>query len=783
VLILEKMRKILFILLVLPLFSISQNLQYATVSGIVIDVKDNKPLPNSNIFLSDKNCTSANDGSFFMNGIAPGSYILKVSYVGYQKFEKKIELKEGQKLFFKIFLKDTSFTSKEVQIKAQKEKALLEQPNRITVIKAKEIQLLPAQSINEIIDYSPGISMSNTTGIFSSKAIVTMRGVPANDQSRTLVLLDGIPLNKSDEGSVNWNMINKDNIAEIKIIKGPGPAKYGSGAMGGVIEMTSKKPVSPFQGDMSLSYGTFNTASSILNLSGVKKYTGKISDFYWGLSGFVRKSDGYITEPAVFYTPDDTNLVPVLLKELNTSLKTGCDFKNNQNAELQLSFFDDMRGNGFKVFDYYGAFSEHRTYKSVFKYSGSKGFFKWKANAFLLTENYHRIYEYMNEMEYKLYEANSTRQDKGGNFELTFYKLKNHDITAGSDYKGGSVDGTDTYFTSTDIIHNAAKMDNYAVYIQDEMVSKNKKIRLNAGLRYDIARFHDGLFTIDDPSYTMIFYNEFDSTSMQAKSWSALCPRLSAQYQFSSTTRIYFSAAKGFRAPVLDDMCRTGKKHGGFIVANPELKPELIYSYEAGADFNISKKCSANISGYYSIGKDFVYYTSTGDTVNMGYKLSPVLKKQNVGKVEIYGVESELKYELSDSLTFFVNFSFTHAQIISDNITDSKVDSNLTGKYLTDIPNPKAGAGITWRNKIITTSVICKYIGKSWINDWNVGDEYLLTDKYPDYFIFNIRFEKNIVNHFNVSLSVENVLNKKYIDSNLEQCPGRFITGSVKYSF
>jgi len=62
-----------------------------------------------------------------------------------------------------------------------------------------------------------------------------------------LVLLDGIPLNKSDEGSVNWNMINKDDIDQIKIIKGPGPAKYGSGAMGGVIELTSKKPVKQFQ--------------------------------------------------------------------------------------------------------------------------------------------------------------------------------------------------------------------------------------------------------------------------------------------------------------------------------------------------------------------------------------------------------------------------------------------------------------------------------------------------------------------------------------------------------
>ena len=779
------MRKIFIIFFLFPFFCISQNSQYSSVSGIILNASDNKPLPNANIFLSEKNinCISGSDGNFSLNKIAAGIYILNVTYLGYQKFEKKIELKPGQNLYLKISLKDTSITSKEIQIRAHIDKSLLEQSNRISIIKAAEIQSLPAQSMNEVIDYSPGISMSNTTGIFSSKAIITMRGLPSNDQSRTLVLLDGIPLNISDEGSVNWNMINKDDIAQINIIKGPGPAKYGGGAMGGVIEMTSKKPVNRFHGNISLDYGTYNTATASMNFSGLNKCKEKINDFYWGLSAFGRRSDGYITEPAIFYTPDDTNLVAVFLKEINTSVKAGCDFKNNQNAELQLSFFDDMRGSGFKVFDQYGAFQTHRTYKGIFKYSGSKGYFKWKTNIYFLAEDYHRIYEYMREMYYTLYEANSTRQDVGGNIELSFYKFKKHDISLGVDYKLGSVDGTDTYYTSSDIVHNAGKMDNYAVYIQDEFVSENKKFRLNAGLRFDIARFHNGAFSIEYPSYTMIFYQDFDTTSMKAKSWNALCPRLSAQYRFSENTRIYFSAAEGFRAPILDDMCRSGKKHNGFVAANPELKPELIYSYESGIDFNITKKCTADISLYYSIGRDFMYYTSNGDTVNLGYKLSPVMQKQNVGKVEIYGIESEVKYELNDNFSVFVNYSFTHAQILTDNITNSKIDSNLSGKYLTDIPIHKAGAGITWKNKIISTSIMWKYIGRAWINDWNVDDEYLLINKYPDYSIFNIRFEKNIIKHLIVSLSVENIFDKKYIDSNLEQCPGRLITGSVKYNF
>ena len=107
-----------------------------------------------------------------------------------------------------------------------------------------------------------------------------MRGLPANDQSRTLVMLDGVPLNKSDEGSVNWNMINKNNIEQINIIKGPGSAKHGSGAMGGVIELISKKPTKKLEGNVLVDYGTYNTLSSNIDLAGVKKFkkTKNLSD-------------------------------------------------------------------------------------------------------------------------------------------------------------------------------------------------------------------------------------------------------------------------------------------------------------------------------------------------------------------------------------------------------------------------------------------------------------------------------------------------------------------------
>ncbi|MEI6767152.1 MAG: TonB-dependent receptor [Bacteroidota bacterium] len=764
----------------------SQTSQSAEISGNITDASGKRALVNANIVLSEKNLGTLSDGkgNYLLNDIPPGAYTLNVSFVGYRTYRKKIELKKNERMHLNIYLKDTVISSGEVQIVGEKNRDLTELSNRVNIIKCTTIESAPVQNIHELLDYTPGVNLSNPGGIFSSKAVVTLRGLPASDQSRTLVVMDGVPLNKSDEGSVNWNMINKNSIEKVVVIKGPGPAKYGSGAMGGVIELFTKKPAKKLDGSVAVSYGTYNTMSSSLNLQGIIKPDTIKKKYYWGINASARKSDGYISEPIQFLTAADSILAPVFLKEINTGLKAGCDIGKNQNIELQFGFFDDMRGNGVKIYDNYGAWQQHLTYKGLIKYSGHARYFKWNSIVYGLKEKYFRMYEYLKDGDYMLYQADSKRSDMGGDFSLSCMKFSSHEITAGASCRFGSVDGTDTYYTSTDVITNKAAMDEYSFYVQDEMRFMHEKLTVNAGLRYDVAKFHNGLFTIDKPSYSIIFYKEFENLNMADKFWDELCPRFSAGYQLSETARVYASVAKGFRAPILDDMCRTGKKKGGFKVANPDLGPEKLITYECGADAGLMKGLTAGISVFYNTGLDFMYYVSNGDTVNMGYKLAPVVQKENIGKVEIYGTELEFMYTLKENISVFANYSFTHAQIIEHRVNNPLVDSSLTGKFLTDIPNHKVSAGFTWRNKVVNASLLYKYIGRVWINDLNrVPLDYFQTNRYPDYGIFSISLEKRLFKMLSLNLNVENIFNKIYFDSELQQCPGRFITGGIKFIF
>ena len=65
----------------------------------------------------------------------------------------------------------------------------------------------------------------------------------------------------------------------------------------------------------------------------------------------------------------------------------------------------------------------------------------------------------------------------------------------------------------------------------------------------------------------------------------------------------------------------------------------------------------------------------------------------------------------------------------------------------------------------------------------SIDEEYLKTDKYPDYTTINIRFEKRFIKRMTVSLSIENIFNKIYVTNDAQTSPGRMIIGSIKYVF
>jgi len=746
------------------------------ITGKIINAGTGHSIPGANIKISESiGGVSDKIGEFRICGLPADSIVLSVSFVGFESIQRKFDLKSLKNQTAVISLIPVAILMDELVVTATRtENAILNVPARVNMVSLKMLQSSPSQSIDEVLKFVPGINYSRPFGIFSTKATISMRGMSGKEQSRALVLLDGVPLNKSDGGTVDWNMVDMNSVQKIEITKGAGSALYGGNAMGGIINIITSQPTQKFAAKASLEYGTFNTMGGKLNLGGKLKQINPGNSFYWLASTFYKQSDGYITQPESEVRANPY-IVKSNMKEVGGIVKTGYSIGDKHSIEATIKYYNDHRGTGEKVHQPDGNVTDHDTYGMTLNYKGSVEKLKLNSSLYFLTEDYKKVNEYMKD-DYTWYNVLSVRSDYGWITTLTGSAGKHHVITGGFDFKNGGVDAYDKYYTSTDIVYNQGKMNTYALFSQDEIALLDDKIRIVAGLRFDMATYYDGSFRIENPSLETEFMKAYLAPAMPVQHWKALSPRLSVQYKWNNSGRIYAVYSRGFRASTLDDLCRSGRIKGGFKIANPSIKPEFLSNYEAGIDFSPTGKIHLSGSLYYSRGKDFQYYVSNGQTIDMGFGDRPIFIRDNISDVQIYGAEAEVKYDVLPSLSFFANYAYTHVTILHYSRIAENDTIDLTGKFLTDIPEHIFSAGANFTQRFVNASLFIRYTSPMWINDQNSIDEVVLTDRYAAFSTIDLRLWKQFKSRYRLTLNIQNILDVKYYDSKDAVCPGRFIT-------
>lgn len=658
---------------------------------------------------------------------------------------------------------------KEVVITATLTKRKLEDiPAQVAVIKAKEIQEFPANTIDDLLKTVANVYVNRSWGIFSKNASVTMRGLESS--ARTLVLIDGVPKNKIAGGSVNWHSINPDDVERIEIIKGPASSLYGNNAMGGVINVITKKPTEKLEGLAKVFYGTYNSRGESMILSGsqVKNEKG----FYWNINDFYRQGDGYIFEVPEYLDPTD---VKTALKEYGGGVKTGYRFNKLNSIELVYDYYNENRGSGRKIFLKDGSFESYLTNQIKTIYEGKLGSANIKAIAYSTMENYHGQKESMNDYsEYKLLDSYADRSDKGiwATYPNTFFR-KNY-ITVGAELKMGEMDGSEIYRTSPDQILFHSKMDIAGFFIQDEVDFLNDKFKLIAGFRYDIVHFFDGYQNIIDPTKATGFTEGFLET-FKANTWNALSPKIALQYSLKQDAKLYVSVSEGYMPPTLKDLSQSGKITKGFRLANPDLKPETLINYELGYNRTIGTKVLVNSAIYYTVGRDFNYMIATGDSIDTGgSSLKPVLYTDNVAKIGILGGELSVSYVLNKNLSFNTSYSYNDSKIIDFKVSQVNPDKDLTNKKMVETSPHLFYAGLTYRNTYFTTNINGNYVGKQWYDDEN-------TVVIDDYFVANIKLSRYFHHHYNIYIDIQNLFDNAFVDRKGQLSPGRFIMAGFQY--
>lgn len=167
----------------------------------------------------------------------------------------------------------------------------------LTVIGADEIARSGAQSLTEILQRHAGLEITMNGGPGATSGIF-MRGA---NPGQTLLLINGLRVSSSTVGAPAPEAVPVDQIERIEILRGPASSLYGSDAIGGVIQIFTRKPADVFRGDINAGYGTYDTWTGSAGVSG------SAGPFRLGVRGGGRRSNGFnaTTNPGAFdYNPD-----------------------------------------------------------------------------------------------------------------------------------------------------------------------------------------------------------------------------------------------------------------------------------------------------------------------------------------------------------------------------------------------------------------------------------------------------------------------------------------------
>ncbi len=212
--------------------------QDASLEGLVVSSTDGESLPGVHISIPELNTgTITNtEGRFRFRSLPPGEHILRVSMVGFQTLTQTIRLESEEVLNLRLELTPITLQTGELVVTASRRSQLI---GRVSVsmntITPAEIHSRNITTLDQALDYVPGVQvLGNSVNIRGSSGFAYGVG------SRVLLLVDGVPLMGPDQGGMDFDGLPLTQTRQIEVLKSPGSALYGGGALGGVINLITR---------------------------------------------------------------------------------------------------------------------------------------------------------------------------------------------------------------------------------------------------------------------------------------------------------------------------------------------------------------------------------------------------------------------------------------------------------------------------------------------------------------------------------------------------------------
>jgi outer membrane receptor for ferrienterochelin and colicins len=532
-------------------------------------------------------------GFYRIDKIKPGSYTLRVSYLGFETQEKTVAIiNDDNKADFSI--RESNIDLNEVVITATKsEKTLKNVPVLTQVISARRMLDLGITNATDALqNMVPGLNMSQ----FGTRASITLQGM---DSKYVLFLIDGERIAGEINGDIDYSMLNLENIDRIEVIKGASSSLYGSNAIGGVINIITKKINGPFDAKFYSKYSKYNELYSGGSIGLKKGIIGSRTSFNYSHAG------GYDLTPESAY---DWTQNPYSSFSINQK------FEITPSSRLSLvpyfSYYKFERGN-------VSARPVHDLYTDV--NAGIKGQYYFGKHS--IDFSYYRDrYSTFNVLE----QLNNKRDTASYDFIQTVRTQGNFRLSAHNNLTAGLEYNNEKLFTTR--IDGGLKGAGEAVFYVQEDIGLGERWDIIAGIR---GSHHSNYGFNAAPKISVMFKQGF------------------LNYRASVGT--------GFRSPALKELYMNFDHFGEwYIIGNPELKPESSRYVSGSVEFSKPWN-NSSLTVYRNELSDMITDRWLSDSVQL------TRQYQNVASATVYGVDVISKQRIASGLWLSAGYSYVHS--------------------------------------------------------------------------------------------------------------------------
>jgi outer membrane cobalamin receptor len=581
-------------------------------------------------------------------------------------------------------------------------------PPAISVVTAQEIKARGATTVAEAIKIVPGVSISDY-GPPGALQTVSIRGSTSNE---VLVLIDGVRLNSALSGAADLSGLSVDNIDRIEVLREGGSALYGGDALGGVINIITKKKASPFV--LTLENGAYIPANHIVGYGFSQTDEppdfGNLVDsqkamFSWSpRAGDVQfRTAGTFNRAANAYTFLDSN---GNLRELQNAGMVGGDgslgvsapwWEGTLSADLAGAY--DQKGTpGEQSSPTLSASETDSSGRASVKYSADR----FLADEFSLDASLHAEYTGID------YVDSQTPTNDGNN---KVYVI------------GGDLQQTATLSDTVSFVYGSS-----ASFTQGQSVVGTPQ-RLAEGAFVEPV-WEWGSFSLR-PALRYDYYSDFFSTDP----WGGLGATVAVAYRVSPTDVVKLNLSRSYRVPTFEDLYWPAADGAQ---GNPDLKPETGYAVDVGFSRQ-NGNFSYTATAYVRYAQDVILWQQDPDGI---------WRPSNYGVALYPGLEQEVKTVFADHYTASVNYAFLYSYVL-ENL------SLADNKRLPLTPVHNLNGTLAYDKGPLSWSVTGKYSSLRFLTTANAT--YL-----PDYFTLDAFAKWKYSDAYAVYVAVDNLFGEQY---------------------